>query len=510
MSRSNAKNPFFEFLDKNRISLIIALIHWIITFFTDKFIFTVSPIAEPLNYYPCKILLFILLFVIWRAVIRHTPETMSILKYAAIYFVPIIAVLIFKLPEGFLSNDETLIFQEASNLASYTWFYYITTWYYIISMMLIPAWFGPILVKVAIQLLVCGYVVHRLSKYLSAKYGMIQYLAFMIPPVLAYTTSAHRIPVYFLLYLFLLFTLLMDKLEEKSITRAKLLWILFLGAVLTQWRTEGIYFAVILPILLFLTYPDLRNKKSAITLLVSALIIQYIVAIPQNGILPNRMNDKANNRMGPFYAYTITNMMRNGLDREKNKDDLEKVAHYLNLDTIDAINNDLGNINYEDVLILYYPGYTGKIETATTEDYELYTEGCRNIFINNPDVLLRTRIGAFDYAATPYDIKWEQGGIKGFALFIVSIVKTIAYNLYIPHIILALLCLYSLIRRRWFTFFMTGGLIGHFIIVFILAPASYFKYYFPIYFTMYFWLILIFISLLWNRFNPDKKFSFIQ
>ncbi len=498
------------FIKKERIPLLVSLIHWFITFFTDRFVFTVAPMTEPLNYIPCKAILFIMLFIVWRAIIRHTPDTMSILKYAGIYFIPIIAVLIFKLPEGFLSNDETLIFQEASNLASYTWFYYLTTWYYIISMMVIPAWFGPILVKVAIQLLVCGYTVHRLSAYLSKKYGAVQYLAFFIPPVLAYTTSAHRIPVYFLVYIFLIFTLLMDGLEKKSASSLKLFWIMVLGAVLTQWRTEGIYFAVILPILLFLTYSDLRTKKNTVLIILCSLLIQYIVAIPQNGILPNRMDDKANNRMGPFYAYTITNMMRNGLDRDKNREDLEKVSHFLDIDTIDAINQDLGDINYEDVLILYYPGYTGKIETATAGDYAVYTEGCRNIFINNPDVLLRTRIGAFDYAATPYDIKWEQGGVKGFLLFAVSIVKTIAYNLYIPHILLLLCCLYSLIRRRWFTFFMTGGLIGHFVIVFIMAPASYFKYYFPIYFTMYFYLILVFISLLWNHFHKERKISFIR
>ena len=33
--------------------------------------------------------------------------------------------------------------------------------------------------------------------------------------------------------------------------------------------------------------------------------------------------------MGPFWAYTITNMYRNGLDLEKNKDDLELVYRYL-------------------------------------------------------------------------------------------------------------------------------------------------------------------------------------
>ena len=495
--------------EKNKISLVIAAIHLIIVTFAERMVFTARIGDKPFNYIICKAASYIVLFLVWRAILAHSEKTKAILKYALIYAVPIAAVLVFKLPQGFLSNDETLIFSEARQLADYTWFYYLTTYYYIISMMIIPAWFGPILIKVAIQLLVCGYSVYRLEKYIGFKYGKFIYLAFMIPPVLAYTTSAHRIPIYFLLYLFLVFKLLMDKIENVEIDNLTMVWMTFLGAVLTQWRTEGIYLLALVPILMFIVYPNLRNKRGILGVVFISLMMQYLVQIPQNGVLPMGMDSKANDRMGPFYAYTITNMFRNGLDEDKNKEDIERVGRYLDIDTIKAINRDLGDINYEDVLILYYVGYTGKKEDAAYGDYVEYTKGCINIFKNNPDVLLRTRIGAFDYAATPYDIKWEQGGIKGFALFCVSIVKTIAYNLYIPHILLVLMGIYALVKRRWYTFFLAGGLLCHFIIVFVLAPASYFKYYFPIYMTMYFLTILVMISLVWSR-NNDKKVTFLQ
>ncbi len=502
------KNPI-RFLKENRLPLLISFVHWAVTWFTDRRIFEKTAAEEPFNYLVCKVLLFCLLFALWRALLKMSPATRQVLKYAGFYLIPIIAVLIFKLPQGFLSNDETLIFAEAKALADYTWFYYLTTYYYIVSLMLIPAWFGPILVKVAIQLLTAGYCVFRLSGYLNFKYGKYLYLSFLIPPVLAYTTSAHRIPVYFLLYLFLIFKLLMDLLEKKELSGTGLFLTLLLGAVLTQWRTEGIYFAVVLPILLFIAYPALRNRKAVLRVLLLSLFLQYLVSIPQNGLIPSRMGDKADNRMGPFYAYTVTNMYRNGLDLEKNKEDLEKVWRYLDPDTLEAINRDLKDINYEDVLILYYPGYTGTRPEADDADYRAYTEGCRNLFLKNPDVLLRTRIGAFHYAAVPYRIAWTEGGVKGFLLFLVSIVKTLAYNLYPSHILLLILCLYALVRRRYFTFFMTGGLICHFIIVFVLAPASYFKYYFPIYMTMYFYVNLIIIGAVWNRFHPERQVSFL-
>ncbi len=411
---------------KNIAAAAVALLHCGITFFTDPLVFEAQAGEHIFNYICCKLILLAVLFFVYRALIFHTPATMEILKYSALYLIPIIAVLIFKLPQGFLSNDETLIFAEAVKLSDYTWFYYLTTWYYIVCMMLIPSYLGPILVKVAIQLLVCGYSVYRVRGYLGKKCGYIMYAAFFIPPVLAYTTSAHRIPVYFLLYFFLVFSILMDRLEEKIPSRSKVVWLLILGAVLTQWRTEGIYLLLFLPLLMLLAYPALRNRKSVLTVALLFILIQYLVQVPQNGVFPLRMQDKADNRMGPFYAYTITNMFRNGLDKEKNSEDLKQVDRYLNVEEIERINTDLKDINYEDVLILYYEGYTGLREEAGDEDYRAYVKACQNIFLNNPGVFLRTRLGAFDYAATPYFFSWTEGGVKGFCLFLVSVVKTIA------------------------------------------------------------------------------------
>ncbi len=472
-------------------SFLPALLIWGITFFTDPGFFEFSQESSRMTYICCRVILLVLLFFLNRAVLENTGDTCKILKYAGIYFIPLIFVLIFKLPQGFLSNDERLIFEEAVKLSEYTWFSYLTTWYYIISLMLIPAWAGPIVIKVLIQLFVCGYTVKRSVSHFGPKTGLIAYIPFFFFPVLAYTTSAHRIPVYFLLYAFMYVKLFFDMLEQKEIAMPAVFWMMLLAALLTQWRTEGIYLAGLFPIVMAVVYPQFRNVRRAGVLILCFFLLQYLISIPQNGVIPGRMGDKANNRMAPFYAYTITNMMRNGLDRQKNAEDLEKVGRYLDLDTVDRINEDLGNINYEDVLILYYPGYTGVKEDVTPEDYSAYTSGCMNIFKNNPEVFLRTRMGAFNYAALPYKIGTDEGGIKGILKLLFSALKAGFYNLYIPCVLLLVLILLSLIRKNAFFFFMSAGLVCHYVIVFVLAPASYFKYYFPIYFTVYLFVFLL-------------------
>ncbi len=484
--------------------LLTAALWTAASLFYDKGTFTADPLSMAHNYIPCKILMFAAVYIAVSFLIRALTDRESlhrqILKYALIYFIPLIAVLIFKLPEGFLSNDESLIFEQASKLADYTWFYYITTWYYIVSMMLFPSWLGPIILKVILQCFTAGYSVARLKRYLKgSKRAYIIYLAFLLPPILAYTTSAHRIPIYIFLYILMMFTLLMDKLEGVRFSLKRSLPMLFLIAILTQWRTEGIYLAVFGLLLMIICYPSIYEKKETrvkniLLLAAVSFFIQYLVAIPQYGLIPTRMGDKAVNRMLPFYAYTVTNMYRNGLDLSdpSNAASWEKVDRYLDTERIAAINDYLGDINYEDSLILYYEGYDGRRYDATDEDYMIFVEGVQELMKNNPNVLLSTKWGSFDYAATVYDPITDRGA----ASLIVSLVKTVAYNLYLPMLLLILMFLWSLfnIKERAFYTLLSLCLFAHFAIVFLLAPASYFKYYFPVYLTVYFFTILLICS----------------
>lgn len=491
--------------------IIISVLHWMVTFFTDRIIFVVSPMTNLSDYIICKVLLLFVLLYIYRTLYRlflapdkKTCCEKKILQYALIYLIPVILILLIKIPHGFISNDESLIYTTAINLTHDTWFNYMTTYYYIVCLMLIPSWCAPILIKAAIQTLIAGYFIYRLSKVITFKYAKFGYILFLLYPVIAYTASAHRLPVYYLLYLLFLIILLFDHMEKNELTRTKGVLLILIGAVLTQWRTEGIYLAVLVPILLLIVYRNLRTRQAIIKLLLSFILIQYIISIPQTGFFAKEVNAAADDRMKPFYAYTITNMYRNGLDLEKNKADLEIVDHYLSISAIESINDYYGDINYEDVLILYKEGYIGVRPEATVADFFAYSAALKRIFINNPDVFIKTRIGAFQYAALPFHITFTGFSIKPLISFAISIVKTISYNLFIPLTIVFVLCLYTLIRKRWFTFFVMGGMIAHWFIVFILAPASYFKYYFPVYMIAYFYIIMLAFQFFYNRTHDDK------
>ena len=478
------------------ITAIIAAIHTLITFISDKKIFMFPDSASEhynlaiTDYCICKILAFITLFALYTFIAKVITSGKDapgrIFMCALPYLIVIIGVAVIKLPAGFLTNDENVIYQNAITLTHDTWFNYMTTFYYIVTLMIFPFKTGPIIAKLIIEFLVVGYTVFRFRKHFAGKWANLSYLLFLLYPVIAYTTSAHRLPIYFLIYLTVFVKLIFDNFEHVQLTYKNGFFLLFAGAVLTQLRTEGIYLAALIPILILLIYPNVRTSKNIIIMLCATIILQYVISIPQNGLTSAGLDDAANDRMKPFYAYTITNMMRNGLDTEKNKEDLEIVDRYLSLEKIAAINDYYGDINYEDVLILYQDGFVGVRDEATVEDFINYSDALKRIFKNNPGVFLKTRIGAFKYAALPYHIE-KGSGVKSLAI---SIVKSISYNLFIVHIIALFVLIISLIRKRWVDFFVAGGLICHWFIVFILAPASYFKYYFPIFIMAYFYLIL--------------------
>lgn len=507
---------------KNRLPEIICLglsiIHLCITFITDPHIFLVPADSNISDYIICKILAFIVLFcfyyglylIIFKGIIpaAKSQNDTSVLYRTVLsalpYLIVILAVCFIKLPEGYLTGDETRIAESALNLQHYTWFYYITTYFYIVSFMLVPIYIGPIIVKLIIEYLVIGYVIYRIKKVLGKPYGYFGYALFLLYPVVAYTTSAHRLPIYFLLYLLLMVILIFDGIEKIQLSPRKAFFLLFLCAVLTQWRTEGIYLAVIVPILMFFAYSNIRKVKPVLLVIISTLIIQYIVSVPQNGFVASEMGAAADDRMKPFYAYTITNMFRNGLDEEKNAEDLAIVDKYLSIDKIKAINDYYGDINYEDVLILYQPEYIGVREEASVTDFFNYAGALKRIFINNIDVLLKTRVGAFRYAALPYHIVKDSGIVS----FGISLIKSVMYNLFIPLAIILIILLYSLFKRKWFTFFLCGGVLAHWFIVFVLAPASYFKYYFPVYIIAYCYLLLIILTSIYNK-KGNRKVTII-
>lgn len=513
------------------LSTVIAIIWQIITFFMDQKIFEVSPISNLPDYIICKAVAlaasFCFIYMIISLILPGRKDRFSYryLTSALIYIPVILIIAIVKIPQGYYTGDEIRIFSSAVTLTHFTWFYYLTPFFYIISFMLIPHIYAPMMVKCIIMYLVVAYVVYRTDKYFytgknpyliakpfKIRLGQSVLVLFFLWPVLAYTTSAHRLPTYFPLYLLLFTILIFDKLEKESIDLPKALGLFLLIAVLTQWRTEGIYLVVLGPLLFILTYENLNVFKKAVRLktlpgilsvILVSLLLQGLIALPQKtGI--TQAGSAANSRLSPLYIYEITNMLREGLDTEKYAEELASIDKYVSIDALNELNENYGDENYSDTIILF-DGQAGTRTDDSSEEYLGFSDAVKTILKENIPLFLKTRFKAFNYSAVPYkpDFTFTSAGAAFSSLK--NDIKFIAYNLYIPVLIVCFFIIYTIIRKKVYSFLILCGWLAHWFIVFILAPASYFKYYFPNYILAYFMIIVFAIGLLYNRANKDKQ-----
>ena len=341
-------------------------------------------------------------------------------------------------------------------------FNYWTMYIPMVAMTIVPAEAFAIVFKILLMSLAAGYCIFRVMRISASKLSFLLYLPFLLPPGLYQSYSIHRCPMYAVLYLLFACILICDHYEGKRLSGGKLLLMSFMAAVLTQWRSEGIYLFVLAPILLYFTYkPKLSASKKAAAL-AAMLAVQVLV------YLPTRFDRNENaHRALPFFEYLITGMERKGLDKEKNAEDLAIVNRHISIDAIHALNERQGDYNYNDNIIIFEDGLVhGAGDVEKTE----FQKAMIRIIIRNPLVYLRTQLGAWLHISNAFQFERK-----------LDYPANIFKNLYVPTAWLIGLWIYLLVKKQWCYWFITSGHLCHMAITTALLPAAYFKYYYSEY-----------------------------
>ena len=341
-------------------------------------------------------------------------------------------------------------------------FNYWTMYIPMVAMTIVPAEAFAIVFKILLMSLAAGYCVYRLMRISSSRLSFLLYLPFLLPPGLYQSYSIHRCPMYAVLYLLFACILICDRYENKRLSAGKFLLMSFMAAVLTQWRSEGIYLFVLAPILLYFTYKPKLSASQKAGMLAVMLAVQVLV------YLPTRFDRKENaHRALPFFEYLITGMERKGLDKEKNADDLAIVNRYISIDAIHALNERQGDYNYNDNIIIFEDGL---VHGAGDVEKVEFQKAMIRIIIRNPIVYLRTQLGAWLHISNAFQFERK-----------LDYAANIFKNLYVPTAWLIGLWIYLLVKKQWCYWFITSGHLCHMAITTALLPAAYFKYYYSEY-----------------------------
>lgn len=470
-----------ERIPRNRVlPLATAVLHWVISFFLQPLIFQASPLTHIFDYIVCRILLLLVLYGFWSFVYQAVLEKGSFSRKVLLFALPVLALQLFWLFRYHpftLESDELNIFLRATQFDDFAyWFNYPTGYFWIIGMMIVPHMMGPVFIKVFLQALLAGYLVAR-QKRLSGSAAYLIYLLFCSPFVLDQGISAHRLPTYGLLYLFLMAKLLYDRVEHVRPRGQTLLLLCVIIDILAIWRSEGIYLFPLGVLLLCVAY-RIKIDASIVKKLAAYLLVAVVVAVPQLKGYFGDSDVPLGLRTKPLCGYALSIMVRNGLTEQMLSEERQDIEGYLTLESIYAYDSS------HDDNVYAAAGVMNLAQDADYETQERFCTAVKNLVIKHPIIYLRAQWNAWLYTSDQYVVDFS-GGVKGIARGLAAL----SDRVWIPTLLCFLFCLYSLVRRKWLVFWVTGGSIANWILVTVLKPAAFAKYYYVNYLIGYFLLL---------------------
>lgn len=502
----------------------VSLLHFLITFITDRNIFVFADNFNYINYICCKGLLLIVLYIIWNFIfklIRKDSVAKEYFKYFLIYIIPIAILLLLAWPGNWFGTD-------VSNFYTYTiageflhYLNYISSVFYMIGYMLFPIPSGAIILLVIFHGVVFSYIFKNFMDIYKSKWVYLLLIPFFMLHTLFYTFFANRPIMFGLAYLLLISILVIDKIKNNTLTTKRLLVLVFFTGVVGFWRSESMYLPLAIPLFIFIIYKVKWNFKNIAKIFGLCLLFFVIVSIPQKIQDYKERYYPPNLRNMPIYIGPFSYMLTTGLKGENLEEDLENINVIINIEAAKKYGS------YKDTYCIWLGDC---LKDYTKEDYEVFKKSYFNVLKNNIPSFLKTKILTFaastglfgDMFSTKdlYDDKtnmlFERADTKPFINYKIrkltysvlegkvfdehsDILYRLTNNLLIPLLFIGLIFIYAIVKKKLFYFLLSGMLLGHTFLVFLTAPASYFMYYYNIYLTGLFLGVIFIIDIIYYK-----------
>ena len=471
-------SKFFENVkQKNKEYLIPAIIHWMISFYSDSNVFgTIDSKDKVITYLVWKLLFLGTVSILWKFIFKVISRDLyicNILKCAFPYCVLLYAYFLVYHP-GYYIDDEINIFNKVINYSFFPYhFSYVMGAVYAMSLMLIPYTLGVVIVKIIFQSLICGYCVSRVNMLWGGHYGWWTYLLFLLPPVMRNGILTVRMQYYGLLYFVLLFKLIMDWKEKKHLDSKRDYLILLAGfSILAFWRREGFYLLLGTPVLISLAY-GITNLKIMKRIFLSFLVVLSILYMPE------AVFDHFGAEAGATYNMWFVNMCREGLDLKKYPSQASVINQYLSISKLKQFNDEYGDLSYYDNLIAMDKKYNCLREGRSERISDEYAKAIQYISLHEPALFAKVHLKLWWYTSIP------------------STLRHIFYDINLPLLAIIVVTILAMIKKYYLVFVCSLLLVFHWGITLLFAPAAYFKYYYQIY--LFGWFLIIVMIILYFK-----------
>lgn len=276
----------------NRYLVMTACIHFFISFFTDRLIFTYSlwnftdstAAIKTIFAWGSKAVFLCFLIGFWHFLFWFFKKAdRSFVKFTCIYFV-LMCVLLFLVWPGIWRMDEFGILFEAGKVFPVFWQHYLTSVFYIIALMLLPVPSGVVVLQNACISLIVGWILYRFQKlflgYKDFKFIYFGYIPFLFLPVLDSNLYPMRMSLYAYLELLLLAEFVFH-FKEKKMSSKNAITLAILSAVIINWRTEAIYYLLALPVCFLVLFWNIGDRKVKSRFIIWTVAISLVLAVPQ-------------------------------------------------------------------------------------------------------------------------------------------------------------------------------------------------------------------------------------
>ena len=422
----------------NKTALGIAVLHFAVSFLTDDFIFryvkwdfsTGLQAMKSLETIAVKIVFLGLLVLLWQGLFYFFCRAKKEFRNLALFYFGIMVVLLLLTWPGIWRMDEFGLLSSSVQLYPHWWQNYITSVWYIFSLMLFPFPAGVILVQIiAISLIYARIVSNGLREYdrktkmkimseneqvdkKSAQatknagyiangekggrdirricYVVVLTIPFVMFPVLDSNLYPLRMSFYAFLELMLLSelyflyrrrTAVQSESEIECDDRKVIFALVPLAAVVTVWRTEAIYYLVLFPVIL-LCLGGLKRYLHQILLYFIAFVILFA---------PQKIGEKMTS--GDQYELTSVVLPLVPLVLQAQEDGADDLLAEINLvvDT-DVISRAAAEGKNGINMFWSEPDFQ---RSYTSEDFARFQSAYRKLIIRYPMIFLQERWQTF-------------------------------------------------------------------------------------------------------------------
>ncbi len=522
----------------NKTALIVALVHFVVSFFTDRLIFayawldfsTTRELLRSAETIVVKAVFALLLIALWQAVfwaVSHVQR--RYLKVAGFYMLFMMVLLLLTWP-GIWRMDEFGILSSSVQLFPHFWQNYITSVFYILALMLLPFPAGVVIVQCACVSVIAARLVMLCTSREAGKNSrkwMLLLLPFLMFPVLDSNLYPIRMSLYACLEVLLVAELyfLAKRVTDKTGTGEKLcgywIYMTVLAGVVTVWRTEAIYYLAAYPVLLLMIGKGRRYVKQVLIYLILFVIL----------FTPQKVGEKLTS--GEQYELTsvvlplvpLVEAASENADAQDRKL-LDSIDQVVNVEVTlqgaakgkSGINLFWGEPNFQrNYTAQQFAEFKSAFYQLAMKYPQVFLAERWETFCDSSDLLentteLFTRDGVLNYEnfkkyplAQPLDNDLRTCVIKILELrdkhnYNVKLAVTdVVYSAVPAILILIIVSVILLFRKRWMSLMLVLTVLVKVPLVFLTAPSRLFMYYYSVYLFGYCVLFYIIYQLCITR-----------